>query len=124
MWTNYPPPLELHDYRYLGGNFRERERINNKKKRWIKRLDKMSARDRDVLLNALKWVWSDCSDTYKLYDYHSLGGNFRARERRNKKRQTWIKQLKTMPVLEKQTLLDAISTSKIEKPPQQNLWAT
>jgi len=42
-----------------------------------------------------------------------LGDNFRERERRNKKRQRWIKQLKTMPVLEKQTLLDAIKTSEI-----------
>ena len=124
VWMNYPPPLELHDYRYMGRNFRERERINNKKKRWIKRLDKMSARDRDVLLNAFKWIWTGCSDTYKLYDYHSLGGDFRAREKRNKKRQGWIKQLKKMPVLEKQTLLDAVSIFKIEKSPQRTLWPT
>jgi len=24
---NYPPPAKLHDYRYLGNNFRRRERI-------------------------------------------------------------------------------------------------
>ena len=113
VWMNYLSPLELHDYRYLGDNFRQRERIKNKKNRWIKRLNKMSARDRQVLLNAIKWVWMNYSDSYKLYDYHSLGDNFRVRERRNKKRQRWIKQLKTMPVLEKQTLLDAIKTSGI-----------
>lgn len=113
VWINYPPPVELHDYRYLGDNFRKREHMKKKKKRWIKRLNRMSAQDRDVLLNALQWVWAGCSDTYKLYDYHSLGDNFRVRERRNKKRQRWIKQLQTMPVLEKQTLLDAINTFDI-----------
>jgi len=113
VWMNYPPPVELHDYSFLGKNFRERERISMKKKRWINRLNKMSSRDREVLLNALKWVWAGSPDNNTLIDYHSLGDEFRARERRNRKRQTWIKRLQTMSILEKQTLLDAISTSNI-----------
>ena len=36
---NYAEPVALHDYRYLGNNFRERERFkrirNNLKKRWL-----------------------------------------------------------------------------------------
>ena len=39
LWMNYPEPVALHDYRYLGNNFRERERFkrirNNLKKRWL-----------------------------------------------------------------------------------------
>ncbi len=27
LWMNYPPPNELHDYRFLGDNYRQRERI-------------------------------------------------------------------------------------------------
>lgn len=33
LWMNYPEPVALHDYRYLGKNFRERERIKRKKNR-------------------------------------------------------------------------------------------
>jgi len=39
LWMNYAEPVALHDYRYLGNNFRERERFkrirNNLKKRWL-----------------------------------------------------------------------------------------
>lgn len=31
VWMNYPEPLELHDYKFLGRNFRERERIKRKR---------------------------------------------------------------------------------------------
>ena len=38
IWMNYPPPHQLHDYRYLGDDYREREvhakRIRTLKKRW------------------------------------------------------------------------------------------
>src|SRR3990172_9227664 len=41
LWMNYPRPIELHDYRYLGEDFRERERIKRKKQRWAHRLKSM-----------------------------------------------------------------------------------
>ena len=41
IWMNYPPPVGLHDYRYLGDNFRERERITKRTKNWVARLKKM-----------------------------------------------------------------------------------
>lgn len=53
LWMNYPTPVELHDYRYLGDNFRERERIKRKKQRWVKRLEKMDILERRSLLAAL-----------------------------------------------------------------------
>lgn len=34
LWMNYPEPVELHDYKYLGSDYRERERIGRKLNRW------------------------------------------------------------------------------------------
>ena len=36
VWMNYPNLIALHDYRYLGDDFRERERIKRKKQRWVR----------------------------------------------------------------------------------------
>jgi DNA adenine methylase len=36
--------LALHDYRYLGEDFRERERIKRKKQRWTDRLERLPTR--------------------------------------------------------------------------------
>jgi site-specific DNA-adenine methylase len=52
IWMNYPiPPLELHDYRYLGDNFRERERIKLRSKYWLTRLKKMPVLERNALFS-------------------------------------------------------------------------
>lgn len=59
LWMNYPTPLELHDYRYLGNNFRERERIKRKKQRWVERLKTMPDQERYALLDALGSLRSD-----------------------------------------------------------------
>lgn len=53
LWMNYPQPIELHDYRYLGSNFRERERIKRKKARWTKRLATMPDLERLCLMEAI-----------------------------------------------------------------------
>lgn len=53
VWLNFPEPVALHDYRYLGDNFREREKINRRKKRWKARLAKMSSLERLATLAAL-----------------------------------------------------------------------
>jgi site-specific DNA-adenine methylase len=50
LWMNYPEPVELHDYSYLGNNFRERERIKRKKARWYSRLRKMPLLERYALM--------------------------------------------------------------------------
>jgi hypothetical protein len=50
---NYPEPKELHDYRYLGNNFRQRERIKRIKTRWLARLDRMGALERYALLTTI-----------------------------------------------------------------------
>ncbi|MCP5006797.1 MAG: DNA adenine methylase [Planctomycetes bacterium] len=53
IWMNYPAPLELHDYRYLGDTFRERERIKRKSQRWVARLKKIPVLERQALLSAI-----------------------------------------------------------------------
>lgn len=56
LWMNYPEPMELHDYRYLGANYRERERIKRKKERWRRRLAKMPMLERHALMMAIESV--------------------------------------------------------------------
>ena len=58
LWCNFPPPVELHDYRYLGENFTDRQRITRKRKRWVARLEKMPLLERQMLLQALREVES------------------------------------------------------------------
>lgn len=53
LWMNYPEPVELHDYRYLGDNFREREKITRQKKRWRARLLRMDRLQRYALLSSI-----------------------------------------------------------------------
>ncbi|MFZ6029875.1 MAG: DNA adenine methylase [Chloroflexota bacterium] len=54
LWMNYPEPWELHDYRYLGENFRKREQIKRKKERWRKRLQAMTLLERYAVLDAIE----------------------------------------------------------------------
>jgi hypothetical protein len=54
VWMNFPEPAELHDYRFLGGDFRERERIKRKTQRWRARLATMPPLERHALLTALE----------------------------------------------------------------------
>ncbi len=53
LWMNYSTPVELHDYRYLGNAFRERERIKRKSGRWVARLQSMPVLERQALLSAI-----------------------------------------------------------------------
>jgi len=58
IWMNYPiPPVELHDYRYLGDNFRERERIKLRSKYWLTRLKKMPVLERNALFSDIRSVF-------------------------------------------------------------------
>jgi site-specific DNA-adenine methylase len=56
IWMNYPRPVELHDYRYLGDNFRQRERLKIKTNRWVTRLKSMPVLERQALLYAINAV--------------------------------------------------------------------
>lgn len=54
VWCNFKPGESYHDTRFLGGDFRERERIKRKRKRWTSRLLAMSAIDRAVIWESLQ----------------------------------------------------------------------
>ena len=54
VWMNYPEPVELHDYQYLGDSFRDRERIRRRVARWKARLERLPPLERRALLAALR----------------------------------------------------------------------
>lgn len=54
LWMNYAAPSQLHDYRFLGDNFRQRERLKKKKENWVSRLKSMPVLERQALLFALQ----------------------------------------------------------------------
>lgn len=58
LWFNFPEPVALHDYRYLGKDFRERERIKRKKARWVAKLENMPVLERRALLCAIEEAWN------------------------------------------------------------------
>lgn len=53
LWMNYPEPAQLHDYRYLGQGYREREKINRQRRRWLARLKRMNQLQRLSLAAAI-----------------------------------------------------------------------
>ena len=53
LWFNFPPPRQLHDYRYLGTDFRDRERMKRRQGHWVARLKKMPEAERQALLSAI-----------------------------------------------------------------------
>ncbi len=53
LWMNYPRPTELHDLRRVGENFRQRWRIEKRRRRWRARLEKMPPLERATLFSAL-----------------------------------------------------------------------
>lgn len=65
LWMNYPDPEQLHGYRYLGDNFRERELLKKKKSRWIKKLKGMKPQERKALLSALDETFLKSQDLFK-----------------------------------------------------------
>jgi hypothetical protein len=54
IWMNFSPPSVLHDYQYLGTDFRERERIKRKLLRWQKRFARMTELEQHAVLSALQ----------------------------------------------------------------------
>ena len=59
IWMNYKPPVELHDYRYLGSDYRERYRLKEKVKRWTKRLEGMPVLEQQALMHAMQTMYKE-----------------------------------------------------------------
>lgn len=53
LWANFPEPTALHDYSYLGDDFRARERIKRKKARWTAKFQAMGHQERLAIMDAL-----------------------------------------------------------------------
>ena len=54
VWCNFSEPARLHDYSFLGDNFRERERIKRKAARWANRFGKLPTLERRAILEQLE----------------------------------------------------------------------
>lgn len=54
LYMNYPDPVELHDYRFLGKDFIDRGRIKRKITRHVNRLKKLPDLERNAILTALR----------------------------------------------------------------------
>lgn len=53
LYMNYPEPWELHDYRYLGTDYRQRQDLTRQKQRMIAKLAKMPRLQRYALIDAM-----------------------------------------------------------------------
>ena len=62
LWLNFPEPFALHDYRWLGQNFRERERIKRKKSRWHRRLLAMPMLERAAIVETIAELLAENSE--------------------------------------------------------------
>lgn len=56
LWMNFGPPRRLHDPRFAGDGFRERERVKRKKQRWASRFAAMEAFERQLVREQLNLV--------------------------------------------------------------------
>lgn len=54
VYCNFPEPFELHDYRYLGSDYHDRDRIKKKKNRWLAHLDAMPSAERYAIIGAIE----------------------------------------------------------------------
>lgn len=53
LFMNYPEPDELHDYRYLGEDYRERERITRKLNRWQAKFSELAPLEQKAMIQRL-----------------------------------------------------------------------
>jgi DNA (cytosine-5)-methyltransferase 1 len=67
LWFNYAEPTALHEYTFLGDNFRERQDLNRMKARMIAKLAKMPLLKQKAMLAALEdWKSSPSSSSPSL----------------------------------------------------------
>lgn len=53
LYMNYPDPIELQDYSYLGNDCWERQRISRKKEAYKKKFEKMPVLERNCIIDIL-----------------------------------------------------------------------
>lgn len=81
LWMNYPEPVALHDYRYLGADYRDRERIKRKAERWADRFENLPEIERRGILSAILARQDLASSVLEVGSHHqkcrgsSIGGD-------------------------------------------------
>ena len=63
IYMNYPPPVFLHDFQYLGTNYRTRHWIKNKVKRQLSKLNAMKPVERTAILSAIINQFKETTET-------------------------------------------------------------
>ena len=53
VWMNYAPPAKIHDSRYLGNNYRERQTVARRRARLYDRIEQMEQTERSELIQWL-----------------------------------------------------------------------
>ena len=71
VWMNFDEPLELHDYSYLGDDYRQRENIKRQKQRWISKLKNMDPQKRYLFLSAFEELKTEVSAEPPMLDHAS-----------------------------------------------------
>jgi hypothetical protein len=56
VWFNFPPPVALHDYRYLGETAHQRQDLKRQIASWTGKLERMSILKKQALLSAIARV--------------------------------------------------------------------
>jgi len=59
LWFNFPHPRLLHDARYLGTNFRERQTIKRRVARLRRRIERLSPTEQSVLFSSFRHSWDE-----------------------------------------------------------------
>ena len=59
LWFNYDPPEKLHDYRFLGKDFREREQVRRKLETLQRKVLSLQSAERQAFL---QWLRENCDD--------------------------------------------------------------
>lgn len=54
LYMNYPEPVTLHEYTYLGTDFTDRQRIRRKINRWVTNLKNLPALERAAIISKLQ----------------------------------------------------------------------
>lgn len=54
VWFNFKEPLFLHDPRFIGTDYRDRERIKKKANRWVNRFESLPLLEKQAIMACLK----------------------------------------------------------------------
>lgn len=59
VWLNFPEPVELHDYKHAGDDYRDRWRITKRLRNWTGQLKEMTPAERGAMLAQLSDAMED-----------------------------------------------------------------